>query len=183
MRRQGVHSPIDFNDFWLIPERQSESEILSVCSFRASRLLPQKQSREGSCHRALLVRVFCTFLCGFPGRVSPTACSAFLFYFENSLCQRAVPQAMPACQIKRKHIYLPVCIRLLRACRVFQLWKEHSHFNMARLYADSLEISKIISLNLLLFQAFILSITLCVLGFHLQPTHHLQSSLKCATAW
>lgn len=52
---------------------------------------------------------------------------------------------------------------------------------MVRLYADSLGISEIISLNSLLFQAFILSIILYVLGFPLQPTYHLQTCFKCAT--
>lgn len=51
-------------------------------------------------------------------------------------------------------------------------------FEMVRLYADSLRISEIISLNLLLFQAFVLSVMLC---FTLQSTHHLQSCFKCAT--
>lgn len=51
---------------------------------------------------------------------------------------------------------------------------------MVRLYADSLGISEIISLNSLLFQAFILSIVLYVLGIPLQPTYHLQTCFKCA---
>lgn len=34
-------------------------------------------------------------------------------------------------------------------------------FEMVRLHADSLRISEIISLNLLLFQAFVLSVMLC----------------------
>lgn len=77
--------------------------------------------------------------------------------------------------------YLPVYIGLLQACQVFQLWKEHSSFNMFRLYIDSLGISEIISLNLLLFQAFILSTILCVQGFPLQPTHHPQHCFRYAT--
>lgn len=78
--------------------------LCTGCSFQILMFLLQKQ---GSCCRTLLVRGFCIFLCCFPGMVSHTIFSSFLFHFENEnnlLCQCSRPNAMKNGSIAKENI-------------------------------------------------------------------------------
>lgn len=143
-----------------------------------------REARQG---RQLLQNVVCQSVLHIFLLFSWDGLSHYLFLFSVPFWKRKqlaahspVPWKMAVLMKKIEASYLSIYIGFLQACQVFQLWKEHSSFNTFRLCGDSLGISEINSLNLLLFQTFILSTIFCVQAFPLHLTHHPQSCFRYA---